>query len=63
MALYDRKAGLAVLPNSKLLINIPSQYSEYFDKRIIERIGLTPDVVLSAGEDAYEAVKLMIKNH
>ena len=55
--------GLAILPNSKIRVNIPSQYSEYFDERFIERVGFTPDIKLSAGEDAYEVVKTLISNH
>ena len=52
--------GIAVLPNSKFKVMIPAQYSEFFDKRFIERTGLTPDVKVAAGEDAYEAVKKII---
>ena len=52
--------GIAVLPNSKFKVMIPTQHSEFFDKRFIERTGLTPDVQVSAGEDAYEVVKKII---
>ncbi len=55
--------GLAILPNSKIRVNIPSQYSEYFDQRFIERVGFTPDIKLSSGEDAYEVVKKIIIAH
>ena len=54
--------GFAVLPNSRIRVDIPSQFSEFYDKRFIERIGLTPDVKVPAGEDAYEAVKKLINN-
>lgn len=53
-------AGVTVLPNSKFKIIIPSQYSEYYDKRFIERIGLSADVKVVPGEDAYEATKKII---
>ena len=53
-------AGIAVLPHSKFKVMIPSQYSEYYDHRFIERIGLTPDVKVSSGEDAYIMAKKMI---
>ena len=55
--------GLAILPNSKIRVNIPSQYSEYFDQRFIERVGFTPDIKVSGGEDAYEAVKKIISTN
>lgn len=55
--------GMAVLPNSKIKVNIPTQYSEYYDKRFIERIGLTPDIKVSAGDDAYEVTKKILNGH
>jgi hypothetical protein len=53
-------AGLIVLPNSKIKVRIPTQYSEYFDRRFIERVGFSPDVKVMPGEDAYLAVKKLI---
>lgn len=50
-------AGLLVLPNSKFKIYIPTQYSEYYDRRFIERTGLAPDIKVQPGNDAYETVK------
>jgi len=55
--------GMAVLPNSKIKVNIPTQYSEYYDHRFIERIGLTPDIKVSAGDDAYEVTKKILNGH
>lgn len=56
-------AGIAVLPNSKIKIMIPSQYSEYYDYRFIERIGLAPNIEVSPGNDAYEVTKKIIRGH
>ena len=42
----------AVLPNSKIMIQIGTHFTEYFDKRFIEKIGIKPDVQLSEGTDA-----------
>jgi C-terminal processing protease CtpA/Prc len=53
-------SGIAVLPNSKIKVMIPSQYSEYFDRRFIERIGFTPDIPVKSGDDAYEVVQKII---
>lgn len=55
-------AGIAVLPNSKFKVMIPSQYSEYYDRRFIERIGLTPDIKVSPSVDAYEIAKKIISD-
>ena len=54
-------AGIAVLPNSKFKIMIPTQYTEYYDRRFIERIGLAPDIRVPSGDDAYEAVKKLVR--
>lgn len=59
-AFHFSNAGIAVLPHSKFKVFIPSQYSEYYDRRFIERIGLSPDLKVSPGEDAYEATKKLI---
>lgn len=56
-------AGLLVLPNSKFKIYIPTQYSEYYDRRFIERVGLAPDIKVQIGNDAYEVVKKLIRNY
>lgn len=55
-------AGIAVLPNSKVKVFVPSQYSEYHDRRFIERIGLIPNIRVSPGLDAYDVAKTMIIN-
>lgn len=56
-------AGLLVLPNSKFKIYIPTQYTEYHDRRFIERTGLAPDIKVPIGRDAYEVVKQLIEKH
>ena len=43
-------------------MDIPSQFSEFYDNRFVERIGLTPDIKVLAGEDAYEVVKKLIQS-
>lgn len=53
-------SGMVILPNSKFKVNIPTQYSEYYDQRFIERIGFTPDVKVSAGDDAYAVTKKIL---
>lgn len=55
--------GMVVLPNSKIKVNIPTQYSEYYDQRFIERTGFTPDIKVSAGDDAYEVTKKILNDH
>ena len=52
--------GTAVLPNSKFKVLIPSQYSEYYDRRFIERLGIEPDIRVPPGEDAYMVAKKTI---
>lgn len=54
-------AGIAVLPNSKIKVMIPTQYSEYYDRRFIERIGFSPDIRVSIGDDAYAVTKKIIR--
>lgn len=44
----------AVLPNSKIMVQIGTHFTEYYDKRFIEKIGIKPDVQLSAGTDALD---------
>ena len=56
-------AGIAVLPNSKIQVMIPSQYSEYYDQRFIERIGFAPDIKVAPGGDAYTETKRIIGEH
>lgn len=53
-------AGMAILPNSKIKVKIPTQYSEYYDRRFIERIGFEPDIKVSPGDDAYVITKKII---
>lgn len=54
---------MVALPNSKIKVSIPSQYSEYYDKRFIERIGFSPDIKVLSGSDAYEVTKKILKGH
>lgn len=49
--------GALLLPNSKIQVQISTKYNEYYDKRFIEKVGITPDVVVPVGEDAYQFVK------
>jgi len=53
-------SGIAVLPNSKIKVMVPSQFSEYYDKRFFERIGIAPDIKVPPGEDAYSFLKKII---
>lgn len=53
-------SGIVVLPNSKFKVIVPSQYSEYYDQRFIERQGFSPDIRVNPGQDAYEEVKKLI---
>ncbi len=49
-----------VLPHSLVSVQLGVQYSEYFDKRFIENVGLKPHVVVMPGEDAYaKAIQLL----
>lgn len=52
--------GTAVLPNSKIKVLIPSQFSEYYDFRFFERVGISPDIQVPTGEDAYSFVRKII---
>jgi hypothetical protein len=62
-AFHFSNTGLLVLPNSKFKIYIPTQHSEYYDRRFIERTGLAPDIKVPNGSDAYEVVKQLIKKY
>jgi hypothetical protein len=46
--------GLLVLPHSKILVQIPTMYNEYADKRFIEKTGIKPDIETAPGQDAYD---------
>jgi C-terminal processing protease CtpA/Prc len=52
--------GYILLPNSRIEVQIPTQYSEYFDHRFIEKVGISPDIKVPAGQDAYAAAKRII---
>lgn len=49
--------GVLVLPNSKVTVEIPLHYNEYFDDRSLEKIGIKPDIQVPQGEDAYLYLK------
>lgn len=53
-------AGIAVLPNSKIKVMVPSQYSEYYDQRFLERVGFAPDIQVSPDNDAYDVIKKIV---
>ncbi len=55
-------AAIAVLPNSKFKVMIPTQHSEYFDKRFIERVGFSPDIKVESGKDALDITENLIKS-
>lgn len=50
-------AGTLLLPISKIDILIPTKTNEYFDKRFIEKVGIKPDILVPAGQDAYKFVR------
>jgi C-terminal processing protease CtpA/Prc len=50
-----------LLPKSRVLVQIPTHYSEYADRRFLEKTGLAPDLALSSGEDAFEAALKLLK--
>jgi hypothetical protein len=52
--------GALVLPNSKIEIQMPTQYSEFFDGRFIENIGISPDIRVAPDGDAYIEVKKIL---
>ena len=54
--------GYILLPASKILIQIPTHYNEYFDKRFIERKGITPDIKLK-NQDALDYVLKLERYH
>jgi hypothetical protein len=46
--------GTLLLPNSHLLISLPTQAFKYFDGRMVEKIGYAPDVRVAPGTDALD---------
>ena len=46
--------GYLVLPHSKLMIQMATDYWQYKDKRFIEFIGIKPNIEVKSGEDALE---------
>ena len=42
---------------------VPSQYSEYYDHRFIERVGFTPDIQVSPDNDAYDVIKKIVNEN
>lgn len=46
--------GYIILPNSRIEVQIPTHYNAYYDGRFIERKGLTPDVRVPSGSDAFQ---------
>ena len=53
--------GLLVLPESRLLVSIPTHFYEYADQRLSEKVGIEPDWAVSPGQDApqYALEKLL----
>ena len=45
--------GYIVLPNSKIEVQTPTHFNHYRDGRFLEIVGLTPDIHVPKGEDAY----------
>jgi C-terminal processing protease CtpA/Prc len=43
-----------VLPNSGVIVSIPTTYREFSDGRFIEKIGYAPDVTVMNGSNAFE---------
>ncbi len=46
--------GFIVLPTSKIEVQIPTQYNEFYDGRFIERVGLKPDLYVPDNNDAMD---------
>jgi len=44
--------GFVLLPNSKIAVQIPTTYHERSDGRFIERIGISPKIMVPSGQDA-----------
>ena len=44
--------GTVVLRNSGIILNIPISYTQYYDGRFIEKIGITPEIKVPLGQDA-----------
>lgn len=49
--------GYVILPNSRIDVQIPTHYNEYYDKRFVERVGIKPDIKVPSGVDAYQYLK------
>ena len=45
--------GTAQLKNSKIMLSVPSTFNEYRDGRFIEGEGITPDIRVKRGQDAF----------
>jgi hypothetical protein len=54
--------GLVILPNSGITIQMPTKANKYKDGRFIEFTGITPDIVLNDGQDAYDYVLALLNN-
>jgi Peptidase family S41 len=48
--------GQLVLPTSRINVQMATKYDQYFDHRFLERVGITPDIRVRPGIDAYETV-------
>lgn len=44
------------LPESRVQVQMATQYNEYFDGRFLERIGIAPDIRVPSGTDALEYI-------
>ena len=54
-ALHFGQAGRLVLPHSKIIVTIATQYVRYDDGVFREKVGFAPDHLVSTGGDAMDA--------
>ena len=47
--LHFGNIGQLVLPNSHVIVQIPTKADEYFDHRFVERVGIQPDIAVPVG--------------
>ncbi len=51
-AIHTGQAGRLVLPNSKTVVVIATQFVHFADGRFLEKIGFSPDIPVQPGDDA-----------
>lgn len=51
-AIHTGQAGRLVLPNSKIIVVIATQFVRFADGRFLEKVGFEPDMRLESGQDA-----------